>query len=339
MTIKSIEIDLNYLPIYEGLPRTPQELHGQAASNDNTTVNSWRDIWINNFKENHKNHGPFHENGIGKLFGRYYLKPCIVAGSGPSLANNIDELKNKKGVPLVSCLHNFHFMEDNEIDVDFYVTLDAGKVTIEEISEGGREGHEFYVEKTKGKKLLAFVGTDPGLIASWKGEIYWYNCPIPDEDIKNKFNEVERFDNYISNGGNVLGACLYFAKAYMGANPIVFVGADFSFGYKNNFHPWKSKYDEKVGQYIRAIDCFGMPVKTWQSYYNFKLWFDLVAQRVPGIYINASEDGCLGAYREGNIAAIKQMWYDDMIELFTLHRHKEAHCKDPASTADFAVYI
>ena len=73
--------------------------------------------------------------------------------------------------------------------------------------------------------------------------------------------------------------------------------------------------------------------------YNFKLWFDLVAQRVPGFYINASEGGILGAYRDGNISAIKQMWYDDMIDMFTLHKHKKDHCSDPAIDKPIAVYI
>ena len=133
MTVKTIKYDLEYLPTIDGLPQTPDQLHQQAASNDNTTVESWRQTWINNFKANHLAHGPFGENGIGKLYGGYDLKPCIIAGSGPSLANNIETLKNKGNIPLVSCLHNFHYMEDNDIDVDYYCTLDAGKITIEEI--------------------------------------------------------------------------------------------------------------------------------------------------------------------------------------------------------------
>lgn len=329
MTVKTLEFDLEYMPIIEALPQTPQQLHQQAASNDKITVDSWRDIWTRNYKTNHENHGPFCDNGIGQLYGDYDLKPCIIAGSGPSLANNIEVLKTKGNIPLVSCLHNFHYMEDNEIDVDYYVTLDAGKVTIEEISEGGKHPHDYYLERSKSKTLLAFVGTDPDLIASWKGKIYWFNCPIPDDGIKKTFNEIERFDNYISNGGNVLGACLYFAKAYMGANPIAYVGADFAFGYKGNFHPWNSKYDGKIGEHMRYLDCFGLPVKTWPSYHNFKCWFDSICIKCPGEWINCSEGGTLGVYPKGLIKQIRHKPLKEFIDGYKLYRAMEYQAKNP----------
>lgn len=329
MTIKNIDVDLEYLPIIEALPQSPQALHKQAASNDSPTIESWRDTWIKNFKENHSKHGPFSDNGIGKLYGGFHLKPCIIAGSGPSLANNIEVLRNKGDIPLVSCLHNFHYMEDNGIDVDYYVTLDAGKVTIEEISEGGEKSHEEYLEISKKRKLLAFVSTDPDLIHSWGGSVYWYNCPIPDKTCKDAFAEIERFDNFVSNGGNVLGACMYFAKAYMGANPICFIGADFAFGYKNNFHPWDSKYDKDLGNYIRLHDCFGMPIKTWQSYHNFKCWFDSICIKCPGEWINCTEGGTLGVYPQGLIKQIRHKSLKEFIDGYNLYKAMEYQAKNP----------
>lgn len=329
MTVKNFDFDVEYLPIIEGLPQSPEQLHSQAASNDDHTVEAWRQTWINNFKANHAKHGPFADNGIGKLYGGYDLKPCIIAGSGPSLKNSMEDLKNKGNIPLVSCLHNFHYMEDHDIDVDFYVTLDAGKVTIEEISEGGQHPHEHYLERTKTKKLLAFVGSDPDLIASWQGEIYWFNCPIPDDKCRTAFNETERFDNFIGNGGNVLGACLYFVKAYMGANPVAFVGADFAFGYKGNFHPWQSKYDGKLGRYMRGIDCYGLPVKTWQSYYNFKCWFDSICIKCPGEWINCSEGGTLGVYPQGLIKQIRHKTLKQFIDGYKLYKAMEYQANNP----------
>jgi hypothetical protein len=329
VTVKKLEFDVEYLPTIEGLPQSPQDLHKQAASNDSPTIESWRQTWINNYKTNQEKNGPFCDNGIGKLFGGFALKPCIVAGSGPSLANNIDQLRDKGNVPLVSCLHNFHYMEDNDVDVDYYVTLDAGKVTIPEISEGGQHDHEFYLERTKDKTLLAFVGTDPELIESWQGKIYWFNCPIPDEKCKEEFAKAERFDNYISNGGNVLGACVYFAKAYMGANPIAFVGADFAFGYNKQFHPWKSKYDGKLGNYQRGIDCFGMPIKTWSSYYNFKCWFDSICIRVPGEWLNCSEGGTLGVYPQGLIKQIRHKSLKEFLDGYNLYKKMEYQATNP----------
>jgi hypothetical protein len=331
LAVKNIEIDLEYLPIIEGLPQSPAQLHQQAASNDEPTIESWRQTWINNFKMNHANHGPFAANSIGKLFGQFDLKPCIIAGAGPSLANNIEQLKNKGNIPLISCLHNFHYMEDNGVEVDYYVTLDAGKVTIEEISEGGKHPHEHYLELSKKRKLLSFVSSDPELINQWQGEVTWFNCPIPDDACKKAFSETERFDHYVSNGGNVLGACLYIAKAYMGANPIAFVGADFAFGYKQNFHPFATKYDNKLGHFMRGIDCYGLPIKTWSSYHNFKCWFDSICIKCPGEWLNCTEGGTLGVYPQGLIKQIRHKPLKEFIDGFKLYRAMEYQANNPGN--------
>lgn len=303
--LKTIEMDLEYLNTLDSPPMSPGQLQKNAASNDDNTINSWRDTWIKNMKANHEKHGPFCSNGIGKMFGKFHHRPCIVAGAGPSLANNVADLKNKGDIGLISVLHNFHYMVDNEVDVDFFVSLDAGRITIPEISEGGKESHEYYMEKTRDYTLCAFIGSDPELIDSWQGQILWFNCPIPDQACKDAYDETEVFHHYVSNGGNVLGACMYIAKAYGGANPIAFVGADFAFGYKKNFHPWPSKYDGNLGNFMRTVDCFGNKVYTWASYMGFKQWFDGISMRVPGEWINCTEGGTLGVYPEGLIKSIR----------------------------------
>jgi len=302
---KTIEMEFEYLNVLERPPESPEQLHRQAASNDDPTIEAWRDTWIKNQAANHKAHGPFAENGLGKMFGEFRHKPCIVVGSGPSLAGNVKDLKEAGDIGIISCLHNFHYMVDNEIPVNYFVTLDAGPVTIEEISEGGKHDHEHYLKATKKHTLCAFVGSDPGLIKSWRGKILWFNCPIPDEACHQAFDKVETFHHLVANGGNVLGACVYIAKAYGGANPVAFVGADYSFGYTKNFHPWKSKYDGKLGNHLRTIDCWGNKVYTWQSYLNFKKHMDSISMRVPGEWVNCTEGGTLGVYPEGLITSIK----------------------------------
>ena len=109
------------------------------------------------------------------------------------------------------------------------------------------------------------------------------------------------------------------------------MGADFCFSTepKRRFHSWDSKYDADIGSCLSAVNVFGNRVLTWQSYYNFKLWFEVVAQRVPGIYINATEGGILGAHRDGNISVIKQMWLSDVLDMLTLSRHKQGQVEHP----------
>lgn len=332
------EVLLEFQNYIEASPVKTETLYQRAASNDDITIKSWLQTWIGNVRSNHKRFGSFKDNGIGKLFGIYRNQPAIVAGSGPSLKVNGHLLKDRAGVPLLSCLHNFHYFEDRNIDVDFYVTLDAGPIVIEEVCEGGSHEPDWYWERTKDKTLLAFIGTDPRLFEKWKGKVYFFNCPVPNDEYKKAINEIEPFHTYISNGGNVLGACLYAAKGIFGGNPIVFVGADFSFSYDKKFHAWDSKYDANLGHVMRTHDIYGNKVLTWQSYANFKSWFDFIVQRVPGQWINCTEGGTFGAYPEGNLMALKQMTLADYIDMQSMSEKIKDQCLNPEKLQELILF-
>jgi hypothetical protein len=326
-----VEMVLDFQNVIDNPPLTPKEMYAQAASSDTATIEYWQEIWLKNIADNHAKFGPFKDRSIAKFFDCMALKPCVIAGSGPSLKRNGHLLKDRGGIGLVSCLHNFHFFEDRDIDVDFYVTLDAGDVTIEEVYEGGKNAPEWYWERTKGKKLLAFIGASPRLLEKWQGEVYFYNAPIAHKPYADRLREIETFNVNVSTGGNVLGACLYLAKGFMGANPIAFVGADFSFSYTRKFHAWDSKYDKDLGHVVKMTDVFGNKVLSWQSYANFKSWFDSICLQVPGIWINCTEGGTLGAFAEGNVAAIRQMKLSQLIDMYTMSRHLRGQAEDPTT--------
>lgn len=329
--IKNVDMVFEFKNSIARAPQAASDMYAQACSNDKVTVNTWREKWISNVKATKARFGSFKEHGLGQLFGINVGRPCIVVGSGPSLKNNIEELKkaHEVGIMVISCLHNYQYMHDHNVHVDYFVSLDAGEVVIPEISEGGKLSHAEYLESTKDKTLLAFVGSHPSLFDAWKGNVLLFNCAVPDQDYNNVINEIEPFFTRISTGGNVLGACTYIAKAIFGSNPIIFTGADFSFSYTRKFHAWDSKYDADIGQAIRGVDIWGNSVLTWQSYYNFKTWFDWVAENVPGIYINCTEGGLLGSYPEGNIASIRQMTLKDCLWMYSMHEEMRAQCENP----------
>lgn len=324
-----VEMRLEFQNNIDSPPIPTKQLYAQACSGDTITIDAWQKTWLANTRANKQRFGSFAERSIGKFHNTQALKPVIIAGAGPSLKRNGEQLKDRAGITLVSCLHNFHYFEDRDIDVDFYVTLDAGPLTVEEVSEGGKHAPDWYWERSRGKKLLAFIGTHPDLLAKWQGEIYFFNSPVPNEAYMKELETIEPFHCYVSSGGNVLGACLYIAKGYLGGNPICFVGADFAFSYMHKFHAWDSKYDEKLGMVLKQTDVFGNKVLTWQSYANFKAWFDQLACEVPGLWINCTEGGTLGSYPEGNIAAIKQMRLAAFFDMYTMTRHTEKQAREP----------
>lgn len=326
---RTAEIILEFQNVIDHPPIPPEQAYVQACSNDKITIESWRKIWVENAKANHTRFKSFKDNSIAPLFDKFKYQPAIIIGSGPSLKYNAAKLKDKGDIVALSCLHNFHFLEDLGVNVDYYVTLDAGPVVIEEVYEGGSKTPEEYWAMTKNKTLLAYIGTDPRLFDKWQGKVMFFNCPIPDEAIENAIDDIEIFRLYIGNGGNVLGACMYIAKAVLGCATIAFMGADFSFGYNKKFHAWDSKYDKNLGYVLKLVDVFGNKVLSWQSYANFKSWFEYVAQVVPGLYINCSEGGALGSFPDGNIAAIRQMGIEDFLTMFHLHHRVKDQVINP----------
>lgn len=327
--VRKAEIVLEYQNLIDQPPVHPGSLMNQAMSNDSATVSAWRNQWIEQARANKAEVGSFKDHGIGLLHGKNQYMPAIIAGSGPSLAGNADKLKDRGGIPLISCLHNFHFLEDLGVKADYYVSLDAGPVVLEEVSEGGKLSPEEYWERTKNHTLLCYIGSHPDLIKKWQGKIYFFNCPVPDDVVRDETDKIERFNTCIGTGGNVLGACLYIAKGILGCSAVAFVGADFCFSYDHKFHGWNSKYDANIGQCIPLTDVFGIKRKTWPTYANFKAWFDYVALQVPGMYFNCSEGGCLGSYPEGNITAFKYMDLAVFLDMFHMNAHIKEQCVNP----------
>lgn len=336
---RTAEIALEYSPLIPGPPVAPRELYKSACSNDDVTVTSWAKTWVDQIKANRAHvGGDFIPQGVGRLFGAFQGRACVIAGSGPSLKVNGDLLKERAGMPLISCLHNFHFFEDRGIKPDFYVSLDAGPVVIEEIAEGGTLTSEEYWERTKDHKLVAYIGSHPELIKKWRGEIYFFNAALPHGAVKEEADKAAGFYTFLGSGGNVLGACLYLAKAVLGCLVVGFVGADFAFDYKNKFHGWDSKYDKELGQCLRVTDIYGIKVNTWQSYHNFKCWFEYVACSVPGFYVNCTEGGTLGAHPDGNIAQFKYMDLKDYIEMVGMNSHVKPQCERPAEPQNLMLF-
>lgn len=301
--LRNISIDLIYQPTISQIPFSPDELMQKSASNDKATILHWKDIWTQQYAANKVHFESFYHHSIGELVGKNLHKSAIVIGSGPSLKQSLDGLranaKMRHPITTISCLHNFGYLIDEGIEADYYLTLDAGSIVINDVFEGRKHAPEYYWEKTKEKTLLAYAATDPNLLQLWQGKILFFNTFIPDPQVSSVLDNIENFSHCISSGGNALGACMYVAKVVMGSQTIIYVGADYCFDYDNTFHSYKTHYDD-VGQFVLHPDVFGIPRKTWLSYLNFKFWLDRVSMVIPGVWVNASF-GCLGAYLGGNI--------------------------------------
>lgn len=330
------EVKQTFQQTIEGPPASFTQLNAKACQNDTVTVESWRGVWIEYAGKNQEKYD-CNNNSVMEVFQKELYKPVVVAGSGPSLRKNAYTLKDRGDIRIVSCLHNYGFFEDLGVmtENDYYLTLDSGEITIPEVIEGGNKTEDEYWEISKNRTLLAYVSTNPKLLEKWKGRILFFSTPNP-PDIK---AEVQKSIDYkkvpvFSVGGNALGACVYAAKAILGAGAIIFVGADFSFGRNQKFHAWDSPYDQKFSGVVPCTNIYGDRVWTWQSYFNFKCHMDGVAiggaGGNPQLFINATEGGILGAYPEGNMKQIIQMTLRDALHMFTMTKN----LKKMLTTAD-----
>lgn len=310
---------------YIQAPPVPKEhLWNLACSNDGPTVNAFEKTWLEHTKKNCDTHDVM-ANSVMSEHGKYVGQPGIIAGSGPSLKKNAAYLKNRpKWMPLTSCLHNYGYFEDLGITPEYYINLDSGDITIPELYQGGKKEEQYYWDSTKDKTLVAALVSNPKLIEKWQGKILWYNTLAPSPTYLENIRAITPLNIFYNVGGNSLGACLYHARAILGCMPIGLVGADFCFDYMKKFHPFDSPYDQKYNGLIPATDVFGNRVYTWQSYFNFKAWFDHMAQGGkaghPMKMVNCTEGGILGAYAEGNLMAIEQCSLKMFIDMY---RHSE----------------
>lgn len=322
---RTIDIDLEYQPLIDKPPVTPGDLYNQSCSGDKVTVETWREQWISQTKAAKERFGSFAEKSMGALYGSNIHKPVICLASGPSLKHSFDALREnntlKNRVMVISALHNFGLLMDEGIKVDYWVSIDAGEIVLDDTVEFGSKDKTSYWDLTKDQTLIAAAFSHPKLFDQWQGQVYLSTALIPDPGLQAALQEIEPFKHYLSSGGNVGGAVFYIAKALFGSDPIMFCGYDYCFDYDLKFHSVKTKYDDYkgsgIGVTMKAIDVYGNSRKTWPSYWNFKCWHDAIACKVPGNYINCS-DGLLGAYREGNISQFRYMPLDQALEPYKI---------------------
>lgn len=337
-------INLRYQPYFQQEPAMKEQFYQAAVSSDHVTITSWWDTWLKHIEANSKRYD-IHKNSLMNEFGKWAYKPAICAGSGPSLRKNSIYLKpdEKPGVlnpfhgtktawpgrgdvGMISCLHNFAYFEDNGTPADYYVNLDAGDITIRDMTTGGNHDGDpdHYWKLTENRTLVTALVGHPDLLKKWRGPILFFSTMIPDQ----KFLAAHRtatknFNIMVSTGGNALGASFYIARAILGASPIVFIGANFAFDYDERFYAFESE-NQKFSGLVWVTDVFGNKVATWPSYRNFAQWFSYMSAggkgNNPMTLINCTEGGIMGAYDNGNISTIKQEPLRTF--LFEHHSHK-----------------
>lgn len=225
--------------------------------------------------------------GCATLFDRFRGIPAIIVSAGPSLDKNIQELARAKGKAVIICAGStIKAMIKAGIKPDFIYSIDPQPAMYE----------EYLKNADSGSFLVANLQTHPDVIKNFPDQkfiSYYRGTPITSLLAREIADVGEAYT-----GGSVANDCLSFAYK-IGANPIIFVGQDLSYGERGQTHasgrsPERAKIDvnTKKINFLKVKANNGEMVDTGRDLYAFLKWFELwIAERKDRLYINATEGG------------------------------------------------
>lgn len=211
-------------------------------------------------------------------------KPGILVSAGPSLNNNIDELKNAVGKALIIATDTaIKPLLNHGIRPNVFITVDPSKpLVLFDKKEAWdipmiimENGNAQVVEKHKGKKFFTLI---------WEGfgrSIY------------------ERFGKelpFLETGGSVANNAFSFLRE-CGCDPIIFVGQDLAYTNKKShadgtFQDKMQDVNTDEEKYIEIEDIYGNTTYTTGDFKHYLEWFEDKIEALENVkVIDATEGG------------------------------------------------
>lgn len=228
-----------------------------------------------------------------KIFESFKNVPAIICGAGPSLAKNIDLLKQLTDKALIIAGGtSINALNAKSFNPHFGAGIDPNPFQYTRlIANQAFETPFFYRSRILNSALktvhgdhLYVSGTGGHFVSEW-------------------FEKKLGIENYsLEEGHNVVNMSVSLAKA-LGCNPIILVGVDLAYTDNENYSPGiqahaihdrKSNFFTKnqEEELITKKDIYGQPVTTLWKWINESVWFGRFAKNNPDItVINATEGG------------------------------------------------
>ncbi|MGV6815519.1 MAG: 6-hydroxymethylpterin diphosphokinase MptE-like protein [Phycisphaerales bacterium] len=159
--------------------------------------------------------------GIESLKETQVGKPAIVVSAGPSLAKNIELLKDpvvQDSMVIIAVQTVLRQLLDHGIRPHFVAALDY-----HEISKRFYEG--LSAEDVEGVRLIAEAKANPAIFEAYPGEVLCVSDELLDELLGDGLTKPM---GSLAHGGTVAHLCYYFAR-YLGCDPVIFIGQDLGF--------------------------------------------------------------------------------------------------------------
>lgn len=252
----------------------------QAITERNTQL-AFADTWTKSLFNNLKYMNT--SNSLVELKDKYKNVPAIIVSAGPSLEKNIDELKGFENGLIFSGGRTLQSLKGKGIKCDGLVVVDPGEISYKLVSD--------YIKDTK-CPLFYHEGTNDRIISEYTGKkVIGTNNSFIKAIYDNKGISINK-------GGSVAHSMTYIA-AYLGCNPIIFIGQDLAYTNgelhsnisKNKGQNYTStKFENRNDLIIK--DIYGNDVRTSVLLYEFKIQLEKIIEEFGDVkFINATEGG------------------------------------------------
>lgn len=224
---------------------------------------------------------------------------AIIVSAGPSLLQNVEQLKNIKGKALIVCVDTAaHTLLERDIIPDFIVTVDPRKdlslfddVRIKDIPIIGSSDMSCNVlSKIQCRNLIMASVKNPFIQKLYERE-------------KHHVDELE-------SGGSVATFAYSFCK-FVGIKKIVFIGQDLALT-GNQMYAGKEKINmDKFNRELISVEKYGGgTVYTTRDYYSYLIWFEQQVQMNKDIvHLNATQGGArIHGVQECSLEEVIQKW-------------------------------
>lgn len=211
-------------------------------------------------------------------------KPAIIVSAGPSLNNNIEELKNAVGKAFIIATDTaLKPLINHNIIPDMAVTVDPSKPLL-----------LFEKEEVWKIPLVLVESANSQLTDRHKGKLFF---TLNADSVMHPY--YERYGKeaaLLETGGSVANNAFSLAKV-CGCDPIILIGQDLAFtGQRSHadgtFKDKMEAVNTDTDRYLDIEDIYGNMVRTSKDFYHYLKWFEEQALEAPEItVIDATEGG------------------------------------------------
>lgn len=209
---------------------------------DVNTITKFSKVWLTNTIDNIS---AINTNSKGYLLsdlaGKYSGKTALIAGAGPSLSDNLEQIQHNRNKFVIFAVNKtVRYLLQNGIIPDFVVCLDARNMIK---TLGGLEEHFCHIN------AIADIRTDKNVINLGFNKIF-YNFSETDFFIK-KLAKCNNFMKFYESGGSASTLALT-AAVKMGFSKVILAGIDLAF--KDNIIYSYGETMQRVSQSEIVVD-------------------------------------------------------------------------------------